>query len=85
MFDLGVTLRREKIEKNPGLRELAKLMLNSFWGYLGMDPSMPQNEFLTAPDRLYSLLSDTSKEVQDAYSVSIVVPTILVVCFETPY
>ena len=24
--------KRNKIEKNPGLRALAKLMLNSFWG-----------------------------------------------------
>ena len=28
----GVLLDRSKIEKNPGLRALAKLMLNSFWG-----------------------------------------------------
>ena len=28
----GVLLERDKIEKNPGLRALAKLMLNSFWG-----------------------------------------------------
>lgn len=28
----GIRLDREKIEHNPGLRALAKLMLNSFWG-----------------------------------------------------
>jgi hypothetical protein len=28
----GILLEKEKIKKNPGLRQLAKLMLNSFWG-----------------------------------------------------
>ena len=28
----GVSLDGEKIEKNPGMRALAKLCLNSFWG-----------------------------------------------------
>ncbi len=27
----GIHLDKEKIQKNPGLRSLAKLMLNSFW------------------------------------------------------
>ena len=30
----GIRLDPEKIEYNPGLRSLAKLMLNSFWGML---------------------------------------------------
>ncbi|MCP4458735.1 MAG: hypothetical protein GY816_12040 [Cytophagales bacterium] len=30
----GVRLDPKKIEKNPGIRSLAKLMLNSFWGEL---------------------------------------------------
>jgi len=28
----GIKLDKEKIDKNPGLRALAKLCLNSFWG-----------------------------------------------------
>jgi hypothetical protein len=31
-FNSGVILEKEQIEKNPGMRTLAKLMLNSFWG-----------------------------------------------------
>ena len=27
----GVQLEKDKVEKNPGLRSLAKLALNSFW------------------------------------------------------
>jgi aryl carrier-like protein len=33
----GIRLDYEKIVKNPGLRALAKLMLNSFWGNLDSD------------------------------------------------
>lgn len=31
----GIVLDYDKIEKNPDLRSLAKLMLNSFWGKFG--------------------------------------------------
>jgi len=30
--DEGIQLDYDKVEKNPGKRALAKLMLNSFWG-----------------------------------------------------
>jgi hypothetical protein len=31
-FNSGVILEKDQVEKNPGMRTLAKLMLNSFWG-----------------------------------------------------
>lgn len=31
----GLSVKPAKIEKNSGLRSLAKLMLNSFWGKFG--------------------------------------------------
>lgn len=31
----GILLDFDNIRKNPGLRQLAKLMLNSFWGKFG--------------------------------------------------
>jgi len=34
-ISLGVLLDKAKIEKNAGLRAMAKLMLNSFWGKFG--------------------------------------------------
>ena len=33
----GIQLDVEKIEKNPGMRSLAKMMLNSFWGKFGVN------------------------------------------------
>jgi hypothetical protein len=40
----GIQLDREKIEHNPGMRALSKLMLNSFWGmYLLVRLQGPRN------------------------------------------
>ena len=41
----GVSLDRGNIEKNPGLRALAKLCLNSFWGKFGQRLNMRQTDF----------------------------------------
>lgn len=41
----GIDLEYEKIQKNPGLRCLAKLCLNSFWGKFGQRLSMKQSKF----------------------------------------
>ena len=35
----GIKLDYQRIEKNPGLHSLAKLMLNSFWGKFGQHPN----------------------------------------------
>ena len=42
----GIKMARTKIKKNPGLRSLAKLMLNSFWGKFGQRDNMPQVELV---------------------------------------
>ena len=44
----GIQLDPVKIEKNPGLRSLAKLMLNSFWGKFGQRPN--QTQVTTCPN-----------------------------------
>ena len=38
----GIELGPEKIEKNPGLRTLAKMMLNSMWGKFGQRTNKTQ-------------------------------------------
>ena len=38
----GIQLDYDKVQKNPGLRSLAKLMLNSFWGKFGQRPNKMQ-------------------------------------------
>ena len=36
----GILLDREKIEKNPGIRSISKLALNSFYGKFGQKRNM---------------------------------------------
>jgi hypothetical protein len=38
-----------KIEYNPGMRALAKLMLNSFWGKFAQRPNMAKTEQIRDP------------------------------------
>lgn len=64
-----VELEEKNIEKNPGKRSLAKLMLNSFWGKFGQGPNKCKVESITAPARLYELLQDDS---HDIHSVRVV-------------
>ena len=61
----GIQLDYNNIKKNPGLRSLAKLMLNSFWGKFGQRPNMPKNKFFTQPDEFYRYMNDDSLEIQD--------------------
>src|SRR6185312_6759617 len=54
----GVLLDKAKIQVNPGLRQLAKLMLNSFWGKYGQRSNLPQVEYVSNRDELNSALTD---------------------------
>ncbi len=49
----GIQLDRNEIKKNPGLRALAKLMLNSFLGKFGQRTNMPKSEIIHEPCTLY--------------------------------
>lgn len=44
----GIRLEYHNIASNPGLRALAKLMLNSFWGKFGQK-NMPKTTYITDP------------------------------------
>ncbi|KAJ8018953.1 hypothetical protein HOLleu_42763 [Holothuria leucospilota] len=62
----GITLEQSKIEKNPGLRALAKLMLNSFWGKFGQREDLVKTEIVDEPSRLYDLMKSYDEtEVKD--------------------
>ncbi|XP_041366927.1 uncharacterized protein LOC121381654 [Gigantopelta aegis] len=63
----GVQLDKHKITKNPGLRSLAKLCLNSFWGKYGQRLNMKQSAFIheSNADVFFQMLADTTKEVID--------------------
>ncbi len=61
----GIRLDPDKIEKNPGRRSLAKMMLNSFWGKYGQQGNKHQVEAFTSPAEFYQLLNDDSKQIHD--------------------
>jgi hypothetical protein len=56
----GVVLDKYKIEKNNGMKLLAKIRLNSLWGKFGQKDDMPTTEYLS-PDRWFRLF----KKYQD--------------------
>jgi hypothetical protein len=45
----GIPLGYNNIKKNPGLRALAKLILNSFWGKFGQRSTMPRIKYISEP------------------------------------
>ncbi len=59
----GIELDPENIETNPGLRNLAKLMLNSLWGKWGQRQNMTQHEFYheLELDKFLRTLTDPKK------------------------
>ncbi len=54
----GILLDHAKIKKNEGARCIAKLMLNSNWGYFAMQPNKTQHKFLTSRASLLEMLNN---------------------------
>lgn len=59
-----------EISKNAGYRSLAKLLLNSLWGRLGMRTNKPKRAFVNSSDQLLKLLVNPSYEVNNFYELS---------------
>ena len=63
-------LECNKIKKNPGLRALAKLMLNNIWGNFGQRSNMVRSEYTDDPAKYFDLLTSDKQEVTDVNFVS---------------
>ncbi|XP_072048507.1 uncharacterized protein [Amphiura filiformis] len=61
----GIRLNPENIEKNPGMRSLAKLCLNSMWGKFAQRSNMSQTVILDDPSEVYKLLTSDSVTVDN--------------------
>src|SRR5271170_1878224 len=59
----GIQLDKENIEVNPGMRALAKLCLNSFWGKFGQRNNLDQIDYVSHSDQLRAYLMDETKEI----------------------
>lgn len=66
----GVLLEPENIEKNPGLRSLSKICLNSIWGKFGERSDKVKKLFINDRDQLINLVTDPSFETQSLYTLS---------------
>ena len=58
-----VKLDKNKIVKNPGLRSVAKLCLNSFWGKFGQRNNLTKTKVIDSRDKLLELLRNPKKEI----------------------
>ena len=66
----GILLDKNSIEKNPGLRSLAKYFLNSLWGKLCQKPNLKRTEIVKTREHLLKILCDSEKEVSNILIVS---------------
>jgi len=60
----GIHLEYDKIEKNPGLRTLAKMMLNSMWGKFGQRLNKTQVQTFDDPQAFHRFLNTCTVEVK---------------------
>lgn len=61
----GVQLEPDRVVKNGGRKQVAKLMLNSFWGKFGERPNKTQTHTVTCPAELYELIDDEGNNIHD--------------------
>ena len=60
----GIQLEYDKIQKNPGLRTLAKMMLNSMWGKFGQRLNKTQLQTFDDPQAFHRFLDTNTLDVQ---------------------
>ena len=60
----GIRLEYDKIEKNPGLRTLAKMMLNSLWGKFGQRLNKTQVQPFHDPQVFHRFLDTSTLDVR---------------------
>jgi len=66
----GIVLDRNNINRNSGLRSVAKLCLNSFWGKFGQRTNLPKTEIVKSYQHLSTLLTSPEHEITDILPVN---------------
>jgi hypothetical protein len=66
----GITLRKDHISHNPGLRTVAKLALNSFWGKFGEKPNQTKSIYITDPVQFKRMANDHSTDIAMIYMIN---------------
>ena len=57
-------IQLEHVQKNPGRKQVAKLMLNSFWGKFGERTNKSKTLQLKQPHELFNILTDGANHIQ---------------------
>lgn len=66
----GISLEKGSIIKNPGLRSLSKICLNSIWGKFGERPDKMKKVFISERDKLLNLMTNPAYETHSLYTLS---------------
>ncbi|XP_046592940.1 uncharacterized protein LOC124293939 [Neodiprion lecontei] len=66
----GIRLDRECIAKNPGMRSVSKLCLNSFWGKFGQRENLVKTEVIKTRQQLLERLTNPEVEVSGLLPVN---------------
>ena len=74
----GIRLDPSNIQKNPGRRNFAKIMLNCLWGKLAQREKMSQTEYISKPSQYFDLITNPTIIVKNAEIFDNECPFILV-------
>lgn len=66
----GILLNCNNIKKNPGLRSLAKLMLNSFWGKFGQRSNLAQTTYISDPNEYFDMMTSDEQSIKNVRFIS---------------
>lgn len=66
----GIKLDLAKIKKNPGLRALAKMCLNSLWGKFGQRLNLTKTIITESPAKFFEILTDKTLIAKDFNMIS---------------
>ncbi|XP_071114957.1 uncharacterized protein [Haliotis cracherodii] len=66
----GIRLDKDRIEKNPGRRTIAKMQLNSLWGKFGQRVDYSQNVYMNDPVQFFALWRDDRNTIEDVTVVN---------------
>ena len=59
----GLAIDEKNVRKNEGLRFITKLLLNSFWGYLGLRDNMPKTRYINSYREIVDYFTSRTKRV----------------------
>ncbi|KAL6420497.1 hypothetical protein ACFW04_013832 [Cataglyphis niger] len=66
----GIVLGKRNIVRNPGLRSVAKLCLNSFWGKFGQRSNLTNTEVVRTQQRFMALLTSAEHKITNILPVN---------------